>query len=77
MSIFDSVNCATAVPKSNVVTTGSKTPLVHAPNSGRAAAIELLIEESSTTEGVRLTEIGLEVGIKPGSAKHKSSAYAV
>jgi hypothetical protein len=67
---------STAASKTKAVTAGADTPIVHAPNTGRAASIEVLIEESSTTEGIRITQIDLEVALKPGAIKHKSSAYA-
>lgn len=61
--------------RSHSVTTATKEPLVHAPTTGDCAHVKLRIEESSATEGVRLTELDLEVGLRPGFQKQRAAAY--
>jgi hypothetical protein len=67
---------STASTKSLAVTAGTKPPIVHAPDSGRAESVQLLIQESSTTEGFRLSKVNLEVGVRPGLSKQRSGSYA-
>jgi hypothetical protein len=62
--------------KSIALTTGSKLPSVFVPNRGRVQSLRQLLHESSTTEGLRLTSLELEVGIRPGAAKHRAGQYA-
>lgn len=62
--------------KSLSVTATSKQPFVFQPNRGDCASIHLLLHESSITEGLRLTSVELEVGMRPGAQKHRAGQYA-
>jgi hypothetical protein len=62
--------------KSVNVTTAWKDPIVHAPVGGDCAQGKLRIAESSTTEGIRVTKLDLEVGLRSGVQKRRAAAYA-
>jgi hypothetical protein len=73
VTISRDLDPATAQTKSIAVTTGTKGVVAMRPDSGRAAQVRYLIEESSATEGVRLSKIELEVGVRPGAQKRRQA----
>ncbi len=62
-------NESTAASKTKAVTTADVDDLNIIPNTGRAASVKFKLTESSTTEGFRLSMVGLEVGQKLGLKK--------
>jgi len=67
-------NPATAASKSKAVTAaGDVEDLNVIPNTGRMSSIKVKLEWTSTTEGLRFSQVGLEVVGKPGLKKSASS----
>lgn len=64
---------STASAETRACTTGDKKALNVIPNTGRMESVKVRIEETSTTAGFRLAQIGLEVALKPGLKKSASS----
>ncbi len=62
-------NESTAASKTKAVTTADADDLNVIPNTGRAASVKFKLQETSTTEGFRLSMVGLEVGQKAGLKK--------
>ncbi len=62
-------NSTTAASKTKAVTTANHDDLNVYPNTGRMSSIKVRLEETSTGEGFKLSQIGLEVGAKVGLKK--------
>lgn len=62
-------NESTAASKTKAVTTGNKEDLNMIPSRGRATSVKFKLSESSTSEGFRLSMVGLEVQLKAGLSK--------
>lgn len=63
----------TATSKSRACTTADKQALNVVPNTGRMESLKVMLQETSITEGFRLSQVNLEVGVKPGLKKYPSS----
>lgn len=72
---YDFDESTLSTPKTIALTTASRPPWVLQPARGKAQALLVHIEETSATEGVRLAEVDLEVGLKQGAAKAPSGKY--
>lgn len=57
-------------------TTATKFPVAVRPAQSRAEAIRITVEETSTGQGVAVTALGLEVGIKPGAGKEPPGQFS-
>lgn len=66
-------NSSTAASKTKSVTTSDADELNVIPNTGRAASVKVKLQETSTTGGFKLSQVGLEVGTKVGLKKVGSS----
>jgi hypothetical protein len=55
--------------ETKAVTVATPVPLQLSPARGRAVAVQVTLEETSTTQGFQVSGWGLEVGVKPGAAK--------
>lgn len=57
-------------------TTATKFPIATRPAQARAESIQLTVQETSTTQGLAVTGLGIELGVKPGAGKEPRGQFS-
>lgn len=72
ISIYGAVVTETTT---KAVTTSTLDPVAVQPAQERCEALQVTVQETSTTEGFRISGLGLEVGLKSGANKQPSGQF--